>query len=247
MLHGIYGRGRNLRTVAQRVVDERPEYACWLVDLPFHGDSPGSEHGETVSALASDIRALSSAQRMQTTAILGHSYGGKVALAFADLQREAPLQVWILDSTPEVKPPAGSAWTMLQIVRSVPRRFARREEAVDALVARGVQLSVAQWMTQNLERGPDGFVWKLDFDVMERLLLDFFNTDLWHVVESPAPGHEIHFVKASESSVLTPEAVGRIENAGPQVQLHHLTGGHWIHAEDPEAVARLLVEHLSAT
>jgi pimeloyl-ACP methyl ester carboxylesterase len=34
MLHGIYGRGRNWQAIARAVVAARPEYGCWLVDLP---------------------------------------------------------------------------------------------------------------------------------------------------------------------------------------------------------------------
>ena len=64
-------------------------------------------------------------------------------------------------------------------------------------------------MATNLVREGGGFVWTLDFDAMERLLRDFFVTDLWPVVESPAPEHDIHIVKASESSAISNAAVKR--------------------------------------
>lgn len=245
MLHGIYGRGRNWQAIARAVVAARPEYACWLVDLPHHGDSPAGAHGETVAGLAADVTAWMQAGQILPTAILGHSYGGKVALAIADRLRQQPLQVWVIDSTPEVKPPSGSAWDMLDVIRRLPSRFASRDEAAQALVNAGYALGVAQWMTTNLTRTEDGFVWKLNFAVMERLLTDFFATDLWHVLESPAAGHDIHVLKASESNAISSAAVSRIEAAaGAQVHLHHRVGGHWIHAESPQLVAALLIDHL---
>jgi hypothetical protein len=67
------------------------------------------------------------------------------------------------------------------------------------------------------------------------------------VLEHPAPGHDIHVLKATGSSVISPEAVARLESlerSSGQVHLHHLEGGHWIHAERPDAVAGLLVTHL---
>lgn len=245
MLHGIYGRGRNWQAIARSVAAARPDYQCWLVDLPYHGDSPPATHGDTVAGLAADVIEWMQAESLVPRAVLGHSYGGKVALAIADQFRERPLQVWVIDSTPEVKTPSGSAWGMLELIRELPSQFASRDEAVKAIVAGGYELGVAQWMSTNLTRSDGGFVWKLDFDAMERLLNDFFVTDLWHVVESPAPQHQIHVLKASESSAITDQAVRRLEAASsPQVQLHHRQGGHWIHAESPQVVADLLIEHL---
>lgn len=245
MLHGIYGRGRNWQAIARAVTAARPDYACWLVDLPHHGDSPAGSHGETVKGLAADVMDWMQDQHITPTAILGHSYGGKVALAIAERLRERPLQVWVIDSTPEVKPPSGSAWTMLDLVRRLPNRFATRDEATQAIVNGGYALGVAQWMATNLTRADDGFVWKLDVEAMERLLRDFFATDMWHIVESPGAGHEVHFLKASESSAISSAAVARLERvAGAQVHLHHRDGGHWIHAESPQVVAELLIEHL---
>jgi esterase len=245
MLHGIYGRGRNWQAIARAITAARPEYECWLVDLPHHGDSPAGSHGETVKGLAADVMDWMREQNITPAAILGHSYGGKVALAIAELLRERPLQIWVIDSTPEVKPPSGSAWTMLDLVRRLPERFATRDEATQAIVNGGYALGVAQWMATNLTRADDGFVWKLDFEAMERLLRDFFVTDMWPIVESPGAGQEVHFLKASESSAISSAAVSRLERvAGAQVHLHHRAGGHWIHAESPQVVAELLIEHL---
>jgi esterase len=245
MLHGIYGRGRNWQGIARALVEARPEYACWLVDLPHHGDSASGKHGDTVRGIAQDLHDWLAAQRLDMRAILGHSYGGKVALAFAHFAREKPLQIWVIDSTPEVKPPGGSAWGMLELIRRLPSQFATRDEAVDALIRGGSTRGVAQWMATNLVRNDQGvFVWRLDFDVMERLLRDFFATDLWPVLESRAPAHDIHVLKASQSSAISPAAVQRLEAIGPPVHLHHRSGGHWIHAESPELVVELLVECL---
>ena len=245
MLHGIYGRGRNWLGIARALTQARPEYASWLVDLPYHGDSGPGVHGDSVRGLAAGVTDWLGREGLATDAILGHSYGGKVALAMAERAPASQLQIWVVDSTPEIKPPSGSAWTMLQIVRRLPARVATRDVVIDAIVEGGFPLGVAQWMSTNLVREDDAFVWRLDFDAMERLLHDFFNTDLWGVVESPAPRHDIHFLKASQSSAISEDAVRRIaEASGDRVHLHHREGGHWIHAESPEVVTQLLIEKL---
>jgi pimeloyl-ACP methyl ester carboxylesterase len=245
MLHGLFGRGRNWLGIARALVDERPDYQAWLVDLPHHGESGPGAHGDTVAGLARDVRDWMAAGRVAADAILGHSYGGKVALAIAAAAPRAPLQVWAIDSTPEVKPPSGSAWEMLRVVRGLPARFASRDEAVEAIVAGGFPVAVGRWMATNLVREGEMFTWRLDFDAMERLLMDFFATDLWAAIERPGPAQTIHILKASRSSAISPAAAARIAAAAAdRVHLHEREGGHWIHAESPDVVTALLAAHL---
>ena len=245
MLHGIYGRGRNWQGIARALVAERPEYACVLVDLPYHGESGPAMHGDTIGGIASDVARWLGEESIRPRALLGHSYGGKVALALSAHLRDAPLQIWVIDSTPEVKAPSGSAWEMLRLIRSLPARFPTREAAVSAIVAGGFTQGVGQWMGTNLSRDGDGFTWRLDFDAMERLLDGFFATDLWPVIEEAPASHEFHFVKASESSAMSENAASRVESIGaPRAVLHRQSGGHWIHAESPEVITALLADRL---
>ncbi|MFB6240806.1 MAG: alpha/beta fold hydrolase, partial [Gemmatimonadota bacterium] len=189
------------------------------------------------------------------SALLGHSFGGKVVLEALE-EGEGPdtrgrgdgtRQAWIVDSTPSAREPGGSAVRMLRAVRSLPERFSSREEAVGGLEEQGFARPVARWMTTNLERGDGGFRWSLDWSAMEALLEDFFRKDLWPVLEEPPDGWEVHVVKAEDSAVLPEEACDRIRDAGRRtgrVFLHRLSGGHWLNADNPDGVVDLLAEEL---
>jgi esterase len=250
VLHGIYGAGRNWASIMRRVVRERPEWGAVLVDLRAHGASQGFPPPHTVHAAAADLVELAAGTGRVPAAILGHSFGGKVALLFAGMEDEATSQlrqVWVVDSTPDARDPGGSAWSMLNIVRSLPDTFATRDALVDALVAHGMQKPVAQWMATNLEAGDDGaYRWRFDLAAMEALLHSFFETDAWSVVEQPPEGVEVHLLKAEESSVLDGESLARAEaaTATGRVFVHRLAGGHWVNAENPGAVQDLLVSRL---
>lgn len=247
MLHGIYGRGRNWQFIAKRLVERRSDVQCLLVDLPHHGGSPPGAHGDTVAGVATDISAWLSREGLAPGAVLGHSFSGKVALEVAARTGTRPMQVWLVDSTPETRPPSGSAWRMLESVRSLPPRFADREEAVAALGAGGWSPHVAQWMASNLVRRGSAFEWQLDFDVMETLLRDFFDADLWPVVEDRSLPHVFHLIKATDSRVVSDEALKRLRAIGPpRVVVHELEGSHWIHAEKPAEVVELLARELPA-
>jgi esterase len=247
VLHGIYGSGRNWGTIARRLVEARPEWGCLLTDLRMHGASQGFAGPHTVAAAAGDVEALIDGLDVEVGAVMGHSFGGKVALMVARDHAPAALrQVWVMDSTPAARAPDGTAWRMIEAVRALPADFGGRAEAVEGLMARGYDEGVAQWMAINLAPEEGRYRWRLDFDAMEEMLRDFFRTDLWSVVETPPPGVQIHFVKATASDTLEPPAASRVQaaSASGQVFLHHLQGGHWLNTDNPQGVLDLLSRHL---
>lgn len=249
-LHGIFGAGRNWRSVARRLVESRPAWGGVLVDLRMHGESSGFPPPHTLEACAEDLERLVRGRGRPAAAVLGHSFGGKVALAYAARHPEGLEQAWIVDSTPAAGRREGSAVAMLEALRALPGPFASRQEAVEGLRARGFAEPVARWMATNLTEGDaeeSGWRWGLDLDAMEALLEDFFRVDLWDVVEGTPPGVELHFVKAEGSKVLEEKAVARIERAGAEggtVRLHRLPGGHWLNVDAPDELSRLLSEGL---
>jgi pimeloyl-ACP methyl ester carboxylesterase len=247
VLHGIYGAGRNWRSVARRFVDVRPEWGVLLVDLREHGASQGFPPPHDLEASAADLRRLVEAERVDAQAILGHSFGGKVALVYSREPAVPLRRVWVADSTPDERSPDGSAWRMLRVLRLHAGPFTDRAAAMAAVESEGFHSSVAQWMSTNLVKQPDGLVWRLDPDDMEALLRSFFSTDAWDAVERPADGTHVHVMRAEASSILTDEACLRIEAAGRdtgRVHLHRVQGGHWLNTDNPEELQRLLVTHM---
>lgn len=256
VLHGIFGAGRNWGSVARALVERRVDWGAVLVDLRGHGGSAGLPAPHTVAEAAADLARLvaggwraegregpeGSDEPEGPHAVLGHSFGGKVALAYAAAARPAPTQTWLIDSTPAPREPAGSAWRMLAALEELTGPFASRGAAVEALITRGFGEGVARWMSSNLERGEDGLAWAIDPAVMRALLEDFFPLDLWGVLEAPPADGTVEVVAATESDVLRPEDLARIEDlaAGARVRLHRVEGGHWLNADNPDALVDLL-------
>src|SRR5688500_632620 len=116
LLHGIFGAGRNWSSIARRLARERMEWDIRLLDLRQHGSSQGFPPPHTLISAANDLAALAQELKEKPAGVLGHSFGGKVALLYAAAHGEHLEQVWMIDSTPDAKPPGGSAWQMLEIV-----------------------------------------------------------------------------------------------------------------------------------
>lgn len=249
VLHGIFGAGRNWSSVIRRFVRSCPDWNARLLDLRQHGTSQGFAGPHTIEAAAGDIFDLSQHLGEKPSAIMGHSFGGKVALMYAREHPESLQQVWVIDSTPEARTPDGSAWNMLEIIRNTPREFESRDQLIKLLTQSRVELPTAQWMATNLENQEGVYRWRFDFESIEELLRDFFKEDMWSVLESPPADCEIHLVKAEKSSVLSPAAIQRVEaiaKQNGQVFLHRVAGGHWVNAENPEALLTLMTTNLIA-
>jgi esterase len=247
LLHGIYGSGRNWGSVARRLVEERSEWGVILVDLRLHGDSTSFQPPHTLEACSADLAHLINAMDVPARAILGHSFGGKVALVHMANQPAADRQTWVVDSTLRTGEPSGSPWELLGVVRSLPAEFPSREALADALVERGYARGLGLWLAMNLERSGDAFRWKLDWDGMEEMLRDYFATDIWTTIDEPPLGVDLHIIRATESSAIGDDDQERIAKAGERtgrVRLHEVEGGHWLNVDNPDAVIRLLVEHL---
>jgi esterase len=246
VLHGIYGSGRNWGTIARRLVEARPEWGALLVDLRNHGGSQGFRPPHTVAAAAADVDRLVEHLDFHAAAVLGHSFGGKVALAYAAHHGDELRQAWVVDSTLAVGEPAGSAWRMIETVRALPETFASRQEAVDGIAAAGYPEALGQWFAINLEPADGRYRWRIDLDAMEEMLRDYFRTDVWETLARPPEGVELHIVKATRSDSIDDEAVRRVRMAGAagRVFLHELEGGHWINADNPEGMIGLMSEHL---
>ena len=249
LLHGIYGAGRNWGSVARRLVRARPDWRVVLVDLRSHGQSPAlAPH--TVEACARDLVRLEDELGRRADAVLGHSFGGKVALVYAGMRwgaGETLRQLWVVDSSPGAGRAGGSAWRMLGVLRRHPGPFGSRAEVVDAVESEGFSTLVAKWMATNAVPTDNGLEWRLDPDEMEAYLRDYFRTDAWDVVVDPPAGTEMRFVRALGSRVLDEVAVARIREAAAdtsRVFLHEVGGGHWVNTENPDALHELLVAGL---
>jgi esterase len=247
VLHGIYGSGRNWGTIARQLVQQRPEWGALLVDLRMHGGSQGFEPPHTLAAAAADVDALVEHLDFHAGAVLGHSFGGKVALVYTQHHAQELRQCWVVDSTLEVREPSGSAWRMIEAIRALPPEFPSRKEAVAGIEAQGYPSGIAQWMAMNLEPVEGVYRWRLDFDGVEMMLRDYFRTDVWETVLEPPEPVEVHLVKATQSDAIDDDSAARIEEAHrrhARTHLHLVEGGHWINTDNPEGILNLLLERL---
>jgi esterase len=250
-LHGILGRGQNLRTVAKRFVEAQPGWTAWLVDLRGHGQSPKGTAAPSLQAAAQDVVDLAHTAGEPVSAIAGHSFGGKVALAAAQTGMMDSLQdVIVLDSVPAARAPVrgvDSPLAVMDALESLPRTLASKAQFVDALVATGQNRTVAQWLAGSVEREGDHMSFALDLNEIRGLVLDYYKHDLWPVVEHPPRNLRVHLIIGEHSDSYSPadrDRATQIAAANERVTVDVLPAGHWVHVDDPDGVLRVLLAAL---
>ncbi len=249
VLHGIFGMGKNWASVIKELIRRKPNIDAQLIDLRLHGQSLDFPEPHTLETTAQDLSQLLPLTHDKPFAILGHSFGGKVALQYA-LKNPNPnlKEIWIIDSTPDAYPPSGSAWQMIQLIRKLPRIFESRKQVTTLLQEAGLQLGVAMWMATNIIKEDGHYTWRFDINYIETLIKDFFATDLWELVQSPPPNLNIHFVKAEKANVLKEIACKRLlelNQKNGQIHLHRIQAGHWVHVDNPKGLLTFLESYLA--
>ncbi|MDQ3036297.1 MAG: alpha/beta fold hydrolase [Myxococcota bacterium] len=251
LLHGILGSGQNLRTIARRFVAERPRWAAVLVDLRRHGASLDAPGPDTLEQAALDVAELAASLTVPAGAVLGHSFGGKVALQWLAAAREqAGLEhVHVIDSNPGSRLDArGSEGTLrvVDMLDALPYPFESRDAFVQAVLAQDPRPTLAQWLAMSVRRAEDGWRFGPPIASIRALLSSYFAEDLWPIVESPPDGAHVHLVIGARSTVLdaadrtrASEIAARLPD---RVTVDVLPTDHWVHAEDPDGLLRVLLE-----
>jgi esterase len=252
IVHGILGSARNWRSFARRLAEARPGWKVVPVDLRNHGDAPPRPGPHDLEACAADLAEIAATLGGPPAVLVGHSFGGKVVLAYAAHQPTGLEQVWVLDAVPwalsggELR---GEVAEVLSVVGSIPLPVLRREDVRDAFVGRGFTEAIADWMTTNLRRGPDGLRWSFDLAGVREMLVDYARVDL--AAPSVSDDVVLHLVRGGRSDRWDDAALERLGTLGhstPAWEQHLLpAAGHWVHAEDPEGLLLLLAEALRAS
>lgn len=250
-LHGILGSGTNLRTIARRFVTERPRWAAVLVDLRRHGRSLEVEGPDTLAQAAADVAALARSLPTPARAVLGHSFGGKVALEWLAKEGEGTAleHVVVVDSNPGPRPDArGSEGTLavVDMLDSLPYPFASRDAFVQAVLERDPRPTLAAWLAMSLRREDDGLRFGPPIASIRALLASYFAEDLWPVVEAPPAAARVHLVIGERSSVLDEADRARADAAtrSGRVTVERLPTDHWVHTEDPDGLVRVLLDRV---
>ncbi|REJ79635.1 MAG: alpha/beta fold hydrolase [Acidobacteria bacterium] len=233
VLHGLFGSARNWRGVGRRLGERRRVIA---LDLPNHGASPHSadcSYAAQAAAVAQTLGALD----VGPIELMGHSMGGKVAMATVCRQLHPVSRLYVLDIGIRANRPERA---LLDAMRALPLgEIETRGDAERWLGERVADRATLLFLLTNLVRrgtddpGEGAFRWQLGLD---ELAGDFDS-----IGASPLrPGDRwtgpVHFLGGGESDYLRAADLAALRVPFPEATLDFLPGvGHDVHVEGGEA------------
>lgn len=246
-------------------------------DLTNHGRN---EHTPvpppmTIERIAADVAELLEHLALGAVDIVGHSLGGKVAMAVALLHPSLVRRLVVLDIAPVeygYRSRAGSqgteaaaasskiggddVYTVASVVDAMaslqPPDMASRQTADAALEQRGVRdAGTRAFVLQNLvpskAGGSGGMQWRLNLPAIV--------ASMPHMAAFLDPSTGPHgpsdvptlFARGDKSKYVQPQHAEAIEALFPDSEVVAIPeAGHWLHAENPAATMAAILGHLNA-
>ena len=234
LLHGLFGRARNLGFFQRRLAAGRRTIA---IDLRNHGESP---HGQMdYTSMSFDLmETLADLDALPAT-LVGHSMGGKAAMTLALNRPEAVHSLLVADIPPAITG-HGSSQLSRQMLRIRFPDYLNRAGA-DALLADSIpNADIRSLMVQNIRLGEKPG-WQIGMDEINASMI---NIEGWPYIPE---GHAYHgptlFLAGDRSPYIRPEHHATMNRLFPDNRLEMIEqAGHWLHVENPTRFAALLEE-----
>jgi pimeloyl-ACP methyl ester carboxylesterase len=246
--HGLFGQGRNWTSIARRLGDA---YSCALIDMPNHGRSAWTDE-LSYPAMADQLAAFLAGHGEQPWIVVGHSMGGKIAMATALRRPELVERLCVVDMAPVDYRGENSFGRYVAGMRSLDLgALTSRSEADDQLRDAVPDPTVRGFLLQNLRRGVDsgaparaGWHWQMNLRLLGDQLDVLSGWPDFGPVSYPGP---TLWVAGAESDYIRPEYEPAMRALFPQLRRVTIkNSGHWVHSEQPDIFSDVLRRFLPA-
>ena len=236
ILHGLFGSSDNWRGLAKELATK-----CQVisVDLRNHGRSPHSSE-QTYALMVEDLAELFERLKLEKVDIIGHSMGGKVAMAFSQRYPQWLRRLVVVDIAPRQYHDEHSAIFRVLLALDLSL-FTSRNEVDDALKIALPDKAVRQFLLMNLAINGEQLSWRINLQA----LYDNYSQLLAAVCEDETIMIPSCFIRGGLSAYIGDEDEDLIRSYFPYAELATIEqAGHWVHAEAPQQFLSKITEFL---
>ena len=232
LLHGLFGSLSNLMQLAKAL---QATFDIILVDLRNHGRSPNNQ-AMTYPDMANDIFELADSLAIQHFSIVGHSMGGKVAMACALENPKRIKNIVVADIAPVPYPDRHSE-VFKGLMNIELAKLNSRQDADLQLSKHVHETGVRQFLLKSLQK--NGVLFEFLFN------LDYLNKNYDGIRNWPYSdtifSKPTLFIKGADSDYIQKEHQQITQQQFPNAKVKViLNTGHWLHAQKPETFNRLV-------
>jgi esterase len=245
ILHGLYGSGDNWYSIGHAL---RQFFTVYLIDQRNHGLSP---HDSLLNydVMTTDLSEFFSDHSIEKASVLGHSMGGKIAMNFAIREPDKVEKLIVIDialrsyyQSPQLK----FHKKIIEALNSLDISTTRSRSEIDAQLALIIaQPAVRQFLLKNLKRREnEDFYWSINLEALgENIAELMYEVDTRHsYFKNP-----VLIVSGINSGYIKADDRRYFHHVFPRVRIEEFDTGHWVHAEQPEKLIKLLLEFLLAS
>ena len=228
ILHGLLGSLDNWQTLAKKFSEK---FKVYTVDQRNHGKSPHTEH-HNYDLMQQDLLDLLDNLGIDKANIIGHSMGGKTAMAFALNHPDRVNKLIVADIAPKKYPRGHDA--IFKALFEVPvDKIESRNEADEIMKKYIPQKGVRLFLMKNLDRkgSSNEFEWKMNLDTLWKDYDEVSGATFEGVFNGP-----VLFLKGEKSPYIQESDTSGIQKLFPNAIIKALpNAGHWVHADSPRA------------
>ncbi len=231
-LHGLFGQGKNLGTIAANLSDQA---TCLLMDLPNHGRSPWTVSFDLdlfADLVAGQLQLL---KMPRPVLLVGHSLGGKVAMRLTVRYPELVSRLAVIDISPTQTVAAHDFRRFADAMLALPlEQLTSRRQASALLTPQVPSGQVRDFLLQSLRRDEQGhWFWLMNLRLLSQNLDKVAG---WPPLTGSWPGPTTWIVGGA-SDYVRPEHVPIFKAYFPRSELVRVKDAtHWVHAEHPAVV-----------
>ncbi|MBU8537584.1 alpha/beta fold hydrolase [Falsiroseomonas tokyonensis] len=228
LLHGLLGAGQNFGAVQKQLAADG--FRVLALDLRNHGASPHAP-GMDYAAMAADVAETLQAEGAWPAAVIGHSMGGKVAMALALARPEGVARLMVADIAPVTYPtPLFTAYVAAMRAMELRPGLTRRE--ADAALAPAVPAApLRAFLLQNLDFAQTPPAWRIG---LEEIAAGMPQIGGWPDLPGRYEGRVL-VLAGDKSDYIRPEHAPLFRRLFPAASHASIPAGHWLHAENPQA------------
>ena len=229
LLHGLFGSSSNWRGIARHLASTHTVHS---VDLRNHGASPWADSMD-YAAMADDVLQVMDRLGLERPAVLGHSMGGKTAMALALRHPQRVDRLIVVDIAPvsyaDTLTPFAEAMRGANVVAA-----ATRAEVQARLLPAVPDPAVVPFLMQNLVVKNDHFDWRLNLMGISASMAQLcgFPSEL---LGARFAGR-VAVIAGERSDYVTETDGVEFRPMFPRIAVEVIEdAGHWVHADQTEA------------
>ncbi len=193
--------------------------------------------------MSDDLHHFLTVNGLSKVSILGHSMGGKVAMAFALSHSELVEQVIVLDIAP-VRYENEFMHFIDAMMKLDLSSINSRSQANDLLKTDIADNTLRMFLLQNLLVRNDKFYWRINLAAIKSGIADI--SDFPAFREDIQYKKQALFLSGEESSYVQSEYHPTIKGYFPTSSIVEIpSAGHWLHADQPTRVLEVITRFLN--